>query len=124
MKSVYKYCIIFLAICLTSFVSLDDVVIAIKNGSASQLSKFFDNPVEITLPNKNNTYSMSQGELVLKDFFTTNPVKDFTIERKGENDGTQFLIGTLITKNGDFRTTIYIKQKGDKQLLQEIRFEK
>ncbi len=124
MKFIYKYCIIIFVFFLTSFLTLDEVITAIKSGSSSQLAKFFDNTVEITLPNKNNTYSKSQGELVLKDFFNINPVKDFAIERKGENDGSQLIIGTLVTKNGEFHTTIYLKQKGDKQLLQEIRFEK
>ena len=109
---------------LSSFLSVDEVITAIKTGSASQLSKFFDNTVEISLPDKTNAYSKSQGELVLKDFFDNNVVKDFEIVHKGENGGAQFIIGTLDTRNGEYRTTIYIKQKGDRQLLQELRFEK
>ena len=124
MKKFFTYSIIALIFCLSSFVSVDDVISAIKNGSASQLSKFFDNTIQITLPDKTNAYSKSQGELVLKDFFDKNMVKDFVIVHKGENGGSQFIIGTLDTKNGEYRTTIYIKQKGDKQLLQELRFEK
>jgi len=95
-----------------------------KSGNASQVSKFFDNTVEITFPDKSNAYSKSQAELVLKDFFDYNGVKNFEIVHKGENGGAQFIIGTLDTKNGEYRTTIYIKQKGDKQFLQELRFEK
>jgi len=100
------------------------VISAIKIGSASQLSKYFDNTIAITLPDKTNAYSKSQGELVLKDFFDNNGVKTFEIVHRGENAGAQFIIGTLNTKNGEYRTTIYIRQKGDKQLLQELRFEK
>ncbi len=124
MKKFFTYGIIALIFCLSSFVSVDEVISAIKNGSASQLSKFFDDTIEITLPDKTNAYSKSQGELVLKDFFVNNGVKNFEIVHKGENAGVQFIIGTLDTKNGEYRTTIYMKQKGDKQLLQEIRFEK
>ena len=124
MKTVYTYGLILLLISLTSFVSADEVISYIKNGSVSQLSKYFDNTIEITLIDKANTYSKSQGELVLKDFFSNNEVKDFEIVHKGENGGAQFIIGTLNTKNGEYRTTIYMKQKGDKQLLQELRFEK
>jgi hypothetical protein len=124
MKYSFTYGIIALVFCLSSFVSIDEVLSAIKNGSASQLSKFFDNTIEITLPEKTNAYSKSQGELVLKDFFENNVVKNFEIMHKGENGGAQFIIGVLNTKNGEYRTTIYLKQKGDKQLLQELRFEK
>ena len=124
MKKFFTYGIIVLLFCLSSFVSVDEVISAIKNGNASQLSKYFDNTIEITLTDKSNTYSKSQAELVVKDFFDNNVVRGFEIVHKGENAGVQFIIGTLDTKNGEYRTTIYMKQKGDKQLLQEIRFEK
>ena len=105
------------------FSSIDEVISAMKTGNSSEIAKFFDNTVEINMPEKNNSYSKSQAELVLKDFFTTNTVKGFEIIHKGENSGSQYCIGTLITKNGSFRTTIFMKQKGDKQVLQEITFE-
>ena len=124
MKKFFTCGLFVLLFSLTSFVSVDDVISAIKIGSASQLSKYFDNTIAITLPDKTNAYSKSQGELVLKDFFDNNGVKTFEIVHRGENAGAQFIIGTLNTKNGEYRTTIYIRQKGDKQLLQELRFEK
>ena len=124
MKKILTYCLIVLMFALSSFVSLDEVVSAIKKGNASQLSKFFDNTIDITVEDKKNTYSKSQGELVLKDFFSNSAVKDFLIIHKGDNSGAQFIIGTLITKNGEYRTTIYMMQKGNKNLLQELRFEK
>ena len=124
MKNVFKYYLIFLSFLIVSFVSADDVVRAIKNGSASQLSKFFDNTIEITFPDKSNAYSKSQAELVVQDFFNNNVVKDFEITGKGDNAGVEIVTGNLLTRNGGFKTTFYLKQKGDKQLLQELRFEK
>ena len=94
-----------------------------KNGDAAQIARFFDNTVEITMPDKSNNYSKNQAEIVLKDFFSTNGIKTFEVIHKGENAGSQYCIGTLVTKNGSFRTTVFMKQKNDKQLLQEIRFE-
>ena len=102
---------------------IDDVIAAMKTGNALQVAKFFDNNVEISMPDKSNSYSKSQGELVLKDFFTTNMVKSFDVIHKGENAGSQYCIGTLVTKGGSFRTTIFMKQKGEQQVLQELRFE-
>lgn len=94
-----------------------------RTGNASAVAKFFDNSVEISMPDKSNSYSKSQAELVLKDFFASNAVKGFEIIHKGENAGSQYCIGTLQTKNGSYRTTIFMKQKGDRQVLQELRFE-
>ena len=107
----------------TLFSSIDEVITALKAGNAADLARFFDNTVEINMPNKSNDYSKSQGELVLKDFFSSNTVKGFIVIHKGENSGSQYCIGTLLTRTGSYRTTIYMKQKGDKQVLQGITFE-
>jgi hypothetical protein len=124
MKTLYKYIFYPMLFCSLAFISVDDIITAIKNGDATELSKYFDNTVQITLPEKSNSYSKSQGELVLRDFFVTNGIKDFEVLHKGDNAGSQFCIGSLQTKNGVFRTTIFLKLKGEKQVLQEIRFEK
>ncbi len=111
---------------LSSFIinaGIDDVIAAMKSGNAGVVAKYFDNSVEISMPDKSNSYSKSQAELILKDFFVSNPVKSFEVIHKGENAGSQYCIGTLQTKNGSYRTTIFMKQKGDKQVLQELRFE-
>ena len=107
----------------TFFSSIDEVITAMKAGNSSEIAKFFDNTVEVNMPEKSNSYSKSQAELVLRDFFNTNTVKTFEIIHKGENAGSQYCIGTLVTKNGSFRTTIFMKQKGTRQVLQEITFE-
>jgi hypothetical protein len=107
----------------TRSLGIDDIIAAMKTGNASQVAKFFDNTIEISMPDKSNSYSKSQGELVLKDFFAMNVVKSFDVIHKGENAGSQYCIGTLVTKGGSYRTTIFMKQKGDQQLLQELRFE-
>jgi hypothetical protein len=94
-----------------------------KTGNTEVISKFFDNTVEITLPDKGGSYSKSQAVIILKDFFANNTVKSFDVIHKGQNAGSQYCIGTLVTKSGSYRTTIYMKQKGDIQVLQELRFE-
>ncbi len=111
---------------LSSFTSLsgiDEIVAALKTGNAAQIAKYFDNTVEIALPDKTNSYSKSQGEMILKDFFSNSQVKSFDVLHKGENSGSQYCIGTLVTANGSYRTTVFMKQKADKQMIQEIRFE-
>lgn len=111
---------------LSSFVSqqgMGDVINGIKAGNASSIAKYFDNTVEITLPGKSNNYSKSQGEAVLRDFFAGNAVKSFTVNHQGESGGSKFCIGTLVTSGGTYRTTVNLKQKGDKETLQEIKFE-
>ncbi len=103
--------------------SIDDVATAINSGNVNQLSNYFDKIVDITLHDKSNTYSRSQAEIILKDFFHSYGVKAFRIVRKGSNSGSEFCIGNLQTKYGVFRTTIFMKTRSRQQVLQEIRFE-
>jgi hypothetical protein len=105
-------------------ISFTEILDAIKSGDAKEIAKYFDNTVEITFSEKGNSYSKRQGELVLHDFFKLNSVKNFEVIHKSENASSQYCIGNLITNNGLFRTTIYMKQKGGKEVVQEIRFEK
>jgi hypothetical protein len=108
----------------TFFSSIEEVIAALKTGNTNEIAKFFDNTVELNMPDKSNNYSKSQAELVLRDFFNTNTVKTFTVNHKGENAGSQYCIGTLITKSGNYRTTVFMKLKSDKQVLQTITFER
>lgn len=105
------------------FAGIDEIINALKTGNAIEIAKYFDNTVEITLPDKSYSYSKSQAEVVLRDFFNNNPVKKFDILHKGDNAGSQYCIGTLVTKNASYRTTVYMKQKGKRQTIQEIRFD-
>lgn len=104
--------------------SFDEVIRAIKSGHADEIARYFDNSVEITLPEKSNSYSKSQAEMVMREFFIRNAVKDFDVIHQSEKSASQYCIGNLSTGGGVYRTTIYMKQKGNKQVIQELRFEK
>ena len=103
--------------------SIDEVLSALKSGNANKLASFFDTRVDISLPNRSDNFSRNQAEMILKDFFASNEVKSFVVKHKGENAGSQFCIGILQTSNGNFRTKIYMKQKGNQQVVQEIAFQ-
>lgn len=108
---------------LLSFAGIDDIISALKEGNSGKMAQYFDNTVEVTMPDKSNSYSKGQAKMIIKDFFSAKGVKNFTVIHKGEKGGSQYCIGNLITRSGTFRTTIYLKQKGDKQIMQEISFE-
>jgi hypothetical protein len=106
-----------------SFDNMDAVAAAIRLGNVNKLSPFFDVRVDISLPDKSDTYSKTQAEMVIGDFFNTNGVQNFKITQQGESGGTFFCAGILQTRAGNYRTTLFFKHKGDKHLLQEIRFQ-
>src|SRR5579875_2961238 len=105
-----------------SFSGLDDVISALKAGNAQELAKYIDDNIIISLPDKTDSYSKAQSIVVLQDFFANNGVKGFELQFKGENGGSQFCVGKLITKSGSYRTTVFMKTKNGRQLVKEIRF--
>ncbi len=137
MKSIFGLAVLTFSLILASFrsdsipdmhgisitYSIDDITGAMRSGNAGQLSRYLDTRVDISLPEKSDTYSKSQAEMIIRDFFATNVVQNFLVRHKGENGGSEFCVGVLKTRNGDYRTTLFIKQRGEKQLLQEIRFQ-
>ena len=104
--------------------TIDGAISALQSGSAADLSKYFDNNVELTLPEKSDSYSKAQAQIILRDFFANNGVKGFEVKHKSDTDQRgAYFIGNLLSKSGKYRTTVYMRLKGDKQLVKEIRFQ-
>ena len=102
---------------------LEDVISALRAGNATELAKYVDDNIEISLPDRSDGYSRAQAIVILQDFFTNNGVKGFTVTHKGDNGGSQFCVGTLQTRSGNYRTTVFMKTKNGRQLVKEIRFQ-
>lgn len=123
----YQLTILLASLCLMAFTTssntLDEVIIHLKKGDANSIAVKFDQTVDLTFPGKSGSYEKATAGLLLKDFFNKNAVRGFDIVHQGNNPQAQFCIGVLTTRSGSYRTTVYIKQKGDRFLLQEIRFE-
>lgn len=126
MKANYFFSLFFLlvsTIAIVSFVQKDEIVDALKAGDTEKLSKHFDQVIDISMPGKSKSYSKDQAEMVLKDFFSMNKVRTFELQHSGSNPSSNFIIGKLTTANGIFRTTVYMRQRVTKQLIQGIEFE-
>ena len=102
--------------------SIDDIVSAIKLGDVNKISRYFDATVEISLNERSHAYSKSQAEMILRDFFQKG-VKTFQVVHRGNSNESEYCVGSLTTVAGKYRTTIFMRNKGDKKLIQEIRFE-
>ena len=116
--------ILLLGVTLTSVSYSQDIVTALKNGNAAETVTFFDAAVEITIAGKSTTTNKKNGEILLQKFFKDVGVKNFEIIHKSGSSSSQYYIGNLTTNSGNYRTTIFMKQKDSKFLVQEITFEK
>ena len=128
MKAILASLLVSSMIIMSSFAqpgTIDEVIGTLRTGNAAGLSKYFDDNIELTLPVKSDSYSKAQAQVILKDFFVNNGVKGFELKHKGDGPGGQgqYCIGTLQTKSGNFRAHVFMKTKGNKEVVKEIRFQ-
>lgn len=85
---------------------------AIKIGSSKDLARNFSSVVEITLESGDATsYSNTQAEFVMKNFFSKNPPVDFSYSHQGASDkGQRYAIGTYTSKNGTYTVLVRLKE--------------
>ncbi len=99
---------------------------AIKSGNANAVSRYFGPSIDITVNNSSSTYSRTQGEQVLRDFFSQ--VRDFDVDYSGAStsSNSSFTIGTLNTANGKYKVYMFLRpvDGGSGFVLKELRIEK
>lgn len=131
MKKFYKRVLITI-LCMFSVAALvqaqeplQEVVQYIKGGNVTGLAKYLDKSVEININNNQASYSSSQAEIILKEFFSKNVVKEFNVAQGG-NSGTsaQYAIGDLHTSTGVYQLYVVIKMNDNRFLIKQLRFEK
>lgn len=99
------------------------LVPAFKSGNANALLNDLNDNVELVIPTADNFFTKQQTKGILMDFFKKNPVKDFVVVHKGNKENAAFVIGTLITANGNFRVSVFARKSGAKSLVYQIRIE-
>jgi hypothetical protein len=83
---------------------------AIRNGSSRAVSQLFGGTVELGFDGEKKSYSATQAEFVLKDFFAKNSPATFELVHQGSsNEGIQYAIGKYAGKGGSYR--VFIKMK-------------
>jgi hypothetical protein len=103
---------------------IDDIASAIRTGNPKSISSYFIENIDLKVIDQEDVYSKQQAEMILKNFFAKHPVKTFSIAHKSvEKNGSQYIIGTLETTNGKFRTYFLVKTAGGKTLIQQFKIE-
>ncbi len=103
---------------------IDDIAAAVRSGNPKNISKFFIDNIDLKVIEQEDVYSKQQAEMILKDFFAKHAVKSYTVAHKSQpKAGSQYVIGTLETANGKFRTYFLIKTTGASTLIQQFRIE-
>lgn len=97
---------------------------AMKVGNSTELSKYFNNSVEVAILETESVYSRQQAEQVVKNFFEKNSPKNFTLLHQGGKSEAQYAIGTLEVANGKkFRVYFLVKEQSGTPLIHQLRIE-
>lgn len=84
---------------------------AIKAGSSRELTRHFNDMVELNIEGKTGNYTKEQATFVLKEFFDKYPSSDFQYIHQGASeDGTQYAIGRYSFETGSFRVFMLVKK--------------
>ena len=130
-KSVYPIVLILLAIGFASTRAVGQDTIfgpfkdAIKAGNSKDMVKYLNQSVDMNLDGEVNTFSKTQAEFALRDFFKKHPPKDFSIVHTGSSKGgLQFAIGRYLSNGENYSALIRVKEVDEAYLIHEINFVK
>ena len=105
---------------------IKNVRTAIRTGSSKELVKYMNNTVELTFDGAKSSYSKTQAEFILKDFFKKYPPRDFQYIHQGASreEGLKYVIGKYTYDNGSFRVYMLFKQFKGTYMVDLIDFSK
>ncbi len=124
-----KYFVLFIAFISSIFANaqadlLESISGAMREGNSKDLASFFHSTIDLSMPDKENSYSRSQAEMVLKEFFNAHVPVSFTIDKKGSTDEfTKYAFGTYNCKEITFLVYIHLTKETDSFLIRKLRFE-
>lgn len=106
--------------------NLQQITSALGKGNAEALGPYFDSNVEISILEDVDIYDKGEAVSVVKSFFASNAPKGYSQVHEGTSKGkdSRYVIGKLATSTGAYRVYLYLKSEGDKEIIQELRFDK
>lgn len=90
-----------------------DVNNAFRNSESATVSYYFDDHVEITLPNRTGNFSKMQAQYVMKEFVNNNPSTSYVHRHVNESSdkATRYTIGDYSTSKGVYEVKVTYKNK-------------
>lgn len=101
----------------------DEIIDALKSGNAVEVATYFDNFVDLTLPDKEEIQNMSknQATVAFKSFYQENGINGFNLTSQRENGATMYITGKLTGKIGSKNITLMLKNNNGKYSIISVR---
>jgi len=101
----------------------EKIILSVRAGNAGELARYFYSNIELVILEKEDVYSKTQAEHILRKFFTDHHPTSFEIIFEGGKETPRYAIGSLTTSNGDFRVYFLIKDQDGSPLIHQLRIE-
>jgi hypothetical protein len=113
----------FILMSATNFGTPDEIIDTLKRGSAQELAQYFDNFVDITLPEKDEMKNMgkNQAGIALKSYYDEIGINTFHLTSKREAGSIMYITGKLEGKTKNTNLTLILKNSGNKYSITSIR---
>jgi len=102
----------------------EQIILSLRSGNAKILSEYFNQNVELVVPECDNVYSRAQAQQIVGNFFSIYTPVSFSIIHQGGKEGAKYVIGNMGTKTGIFRVYFLLKQSDGKDYIHQLRIEK
>jgi Domain of unknown function (DUF4783) len=125
MKKSFLISFVFLLLSFTSNAENipPELITAFRTGDATKLAAYFNNSVELTLFDKEEIYSKTQAEMIMRDFFKQHIPTQFKILHQGGKDNSKYAIGNLICGSVSYRITFLLKIEDGNLYIHQLRIE-
>ncbi|GIV39799.1 MAG: hypothetical protein KatS3mg033_1599 [Thermonema sp.] len=102
---------------------LEEIERTFRIGSARELSRYFNEVVELSINDTRATYSKSQAEFIMRDFFKNYPPKSEGVEVFHQGSYQQSLVYSILRYQSSqkrFRVFIKLKEYRQRYLIDSI----
>jgi len=94
-------------------------------GKSEEIASYFSASVQLTTPGKQGVYSKSQARMILSGFFEQHTPKNAKSIQQGKSEnGAHFLVISLSTETGEYKTTVFYRGSGKAMSIHELKIEK
>ena len=106
---------------------VDSVVRGITNmiavGNADSLATFFNQRVELSLPDYSLVSSRNQARMILRQFFAQNTPTEFNVVAQNEGQNGYFVSGMLNSGDTRYRVSFLTKEQSNQQVVYQFTIE-
>ncbi|MDE5711360.1 DUF4783 domain-containing protein [Bacteroides sp.] len=102
----------------------EGVVGAFKKGNSQELNKYLGDKVDLVILNQSKSADKGKTNEAMATFFSNHKVSDFCVNHQGKRDESSFIVGTLMTANGNFRVNCFFRKVQNKYVIHQIRIDK